>query len=69
MVKKIFYHTRPLQNIKSIYHKIDYLFGVVVRMSDHHPRGLRYYFQLYPRNFSGNIRSEQGPLNLVRTFG
>ena len=36
------------------------LFGIVVSMSDCHPRGPRFGSSLYPRNFSGNIGSGMG---------
>ena len=38
----------------------DHLFGIVVSMSDCHPRGPGFDSRLYPRNFSGSIGSGTG---------
>ena len=40
--------------------KRDHLFGIVVSTSDCHPRGPGFDSRLYPRNFSGSIRSATG---------
>ena len=40
----------------------DYLFGIVVSMSDCRPRGPRFDSQLYPRNFSRSIVSGTGSI-------
>ena len=39
---------------------LDHLLGIVVSMSDCHPRGPEFDSQLYPRNFSGSIGSGTG---------
>ena len=38
----------------------DHLFGIVVSMSDCHPRGPGFDSRLYPRNFSRSIGSRTG---------
>ena len=38
----------------------DYLLGIVVSMSDCHPRGPGFDSRLYPRNFSGSVGSGTG---------
>ena len=40
-----------------LYSDNDHLFGIVVSMSDCHPRGPGFDSWLYPRNFSGSIGS------------
>ena len=40
--------------------KLDHLFGIVVSMSDCHPRDPGFDSQLYRRNFSGSIGSGAG---------
>ena len=49
--------------ILMVYYDItDHLFGIVVSTSDCHPRGPGFDSRLYPRNFSGSIRSGTGSI-------
>ena len=41
--------------------------GVVVSVSDYHPRDPGFDTRLYPIYFSGNIGSGRGPPSLART--
>ena len=56
--------TRELSSIKLFYCSIkcilDYLPGIVISMSDCHPRGPGFDSRLYPRNFSGTVGSGKG---------
>ena len=56
-----------LQAIRVLHHfyeatseNVDRLFGIVVSMSDCHPRDPGFDSWLYPRNFSGSIGSGMG---------
>ena len=44
-----------------------YLLGVVISISDSHPKGPGFDSRLYARNFSGSVNLEREPLSFVKT--